>query len=90
MMTDVLTNFLVDLASDPEQMSRAVPDGAVGIERWGGALTDDEKTAVLSGDDDRIWQALAKKGPKGPKTIPQHAIPQHKIKKTPKKGGKKR
>ncbi len=55
-MNDKLSSFLVDLASDPERMSRflADPHGLLAE----ADLTDDQKAAVLSRDSRRLAVAL--------------------------------
>jgi hypothetical protein len=55
-MNDKLSSFLVDLASDPEKMSRFVADPhSLLVEA---DLTDNERAAVLSRDSRRLGAAL--------------------------------
>ena len=96
-MRESLSNFLVDLAVDPDQLQQFLQNRHSDVDRWSQALTAEEKDAVLSGDADRVRWALGDS-----KGIPQHkggrrAPPRKGTKKqAPKKkpgrrpGGKKR
>lgn len=55
-MNDKLSSFLVDLASDPERMSRFVADPHGLLAE--ADLTDDQKAAILSRDSRRLAAAL--------------------------------
>jgi hypothetical protein len=83
-MRESLSNFLVDLAVDPDHLQQFLHDRQSAVDRSSQALTAQEKEALLSGDADRIRSAIG-----DDKGIPQHsrAIPQHFKKK---KGAKKR
>jgi hypothetical protein len=55
-MSRSLRDFLVDLAADPECLSRFAADPGSALDRAG--LTAEEKAAVLSRDSDRLRGAL--------------------------------
>ena len=55
-MSSNLSNFLVDLASDPARMDAFLADPVRILND--SSLTDDEKSAVLTRDGDRIRGAL--------------------------------
>ena len=55
-MSEHLKKFLVDLAADPERMSRFEANPAGELD--GTALSEDEKSALLSRDSGRLRDAL--------------------------------
>ena len=55
-MSRSLRDFLVDLAADPDSLSRFIADPGGALDRAG--LTAEEKAAVMSRDSDRLRSAL--------------------------------
>ena len=55
-MSDNLSNFLIDVASDPDRMARFSDSPLGDLERAG--LTPDERTVVVAGDSAGIRKAL--------------------------------
>ena len=55
-MTEKLSDFLIDLATDPDRMSRFAADPEGELDRAG--LTADERAAVLTRDSSRLRRAL--------------------------------
>jgi hypothetical protein len=78
-MSENLSNFLVDLASDADRMARFRANPFLEMAEAG--LTDAERSAVLAQDSRELNQALA-----SPKQRITHVL----NKKGPKKGGKKK
>jgi hypothetical protein len=60
-MSESLKNFLVDVATDPLQLARFIPDIAGELQRRAPALSEIERAALLSGSSERVHYALAKK-----------------------------
>jgi hypothetical protein len=65
-MSETLKNFLVDVATDPQQLARFTPDIAGELQRRAPALSEIERAALLSGSSERLHYALAKKKREAP------------------------
>lgn len=57
-MSETLTNFLVDLASDRGLLERFKADPEAELNQWSSSLTDEEKDAVKAGDAAKIRSLL--------------------------------
>ena len=61
-MSENLSNFLVDLASDTDFMGRFLDDPARELDRWNDRLTVKERVAILSRNSRQLRDALDTRG----------------------------
>lgn len=83
-MSETLTNFLVDLASDRGLMARFIANPESELNQWPEGLTDEEKNAVKTGDALKIRTLL------GAKMAPPNLVGGAAPKKVGKKKGAKK
>ena len=76
-MSENLSNFLADLGSNPDLLSRLAADPVTGLAQTG--LTPQEQAAILSRDPREVAKAL------GMSPVGQAALKKKKKKKTPPK-----
>ena len=61
-MSEGLSNFLVELASDPEFLGRFHNDPARELDQWSERLTAEERVAILSRNSRQLREALDTRG----------------------------
>ena len=57
-MSEILRNFLVDLATDSKLMNDFIKDRKGALDKWSQGLSHEEKQALLTGNSVKIAELL--------------------------------